>query len=371
MIAPTSAMPEPPLALLAELTHRCPLACPYCANPVELERASAELETATWRRVLDEAAALGVLQVHFSGGEPTARRDLLELVGRAARRGLYSNLITSGIMLDGPALTALAEAGLDHVQLSFQDAEAASADRIGGYRGGHARKLAVARLIREAGLPLTANFVVHRQNLAGLPAMLALGEAIGASRIEIAHVQYYGWGLVNRAALMPSLAQLEAANALVEQARADLRGQVTIDYVVPDYHAARPKACMGGWGRRIMNITPAGLALPCHAAETLPGFSFPSVRSASLAEIWRNDPGFARFRGTAWMPDPCRSCDRREVDWGGCRCQAFALTGDAAATDPACMLSPDHGLMAAAVAEAGGRAPDFVYRRIGAAAAVT
>ncbi len=366
---------EPPLALLAELTHRCPLQCPYCANPLELERAAAELDTATWLRVLNEAAALGVLQVHFSGGEPTARKDLLELVRHAASCGLYSNLITSGVMLDVASLAALAEAGLDHVQLSFQDADAAQADRIGGYRNGHARKLVVARQIREAGLPLTANFVVHRQNLDRLPEMLALGQELGASRIEVAHVQYYGWGLVNRAALMPSRAQLERANAAVAQARADLRGRITIDYVVPDYYAARPKACMGGWARRIINITPAGLALPCHAAETLRGFQWPSVRTVPLGAVWRDDPGFARFRGTAWMPEPCRSCDQREVDWGGCRCQAFALTGDAAATDPACALSPSHFMMADAVAAAeaeaaAAEAPELVYRRIRTAALV-
>ena len=364
---------EPPLALLAELTHRCPLQCPYCANPLELERAAAELDTATWLRVLDEAGALGVLQVHFSGGEPTARKDLLELVRHAAACGLYSNLITSGVMLDAASLAALAEAGLDHVQLSFQDADAAQADRIGGYRNGHARKLVVARQIREAGLPLTANFVVHRQNLDRLPEMLALGEQLGASRIEVAHVQYYGWGLVNRAALMPSRAQLEQANAAVAQARAELRGRITIDYVVPDYYAARPKACMGGWARRIINITPAGLALPCHAAETLPGFQWPSVRTTSLGAVWRGDPGFARFRGTAWMPEPCRSCDQREIDWGGCRCQAFALTGDATATDPACALSPAHFMMSDAIADAEAvatTAPDLVYRRIRTAALV-
>ncbi|MGI4798361.1 MAG: pyrroloquinoline quinone biosynthesis protein PqqE [Janthinobacterium lividum] len=372
-LAPTLVRPapEPPLALLAELTHRCPLACPYCANPLELERASAELETADWLRVLDEAAALGVLQVHFSGGEPCARRDLLELVKRAADRGLYSNLITSGVTLNQAEIDRLATAGLDHVQLSFQDAEAGSADRLGGLRGGHARKLALATMVHAAGLPLTVNFVVHRQNLERLPAMLALGETLGASRIEIAHVQYYGWGLVNRAALMPSLAQLEAATAVVEQARVTLHGRVTIDYVVPDYHATRPKACMGGWARRIINITPAGLALPCHAAETLPGFSFPSVRSQNLAAIWQEDPLFTRFRGTDWMPEPCQSCDRREIDWGGCRCQALALTGDAANTDPACALSPHHAIMADAVALASGPAPDLVYRRIGGTAALT
>ena len=354
----------PPLALLAELTHRCPLQCPYCANPLELERASAELDTATWLRVLDEAAALGVLQVHFSGGEPTARRDLLDLVRRAAERGLYSNLITAGVTLDEAALTTLADAGLDHVQLSFQDAEGGSADRIGGYRGGHARKLVVAGLITAAGLPLTANFVVHRQNLGRLPDMLALGESLGASRIEIAHVQYYGWALTNRDALMPTREQLDEATATVDAARVRLRGRVTIDYVVPDYHASRPKACMGGWAQRVINITPAGLALPCHAAETLPGFRFPSVRDTSLVTIWREDAGFARFRGTHWMPEPCRSCERKEIDWGGCRCQAFALTGDVAATDPACDLSPDHHLMGDAVQESEGANAELIYRRI-------
>ena len=356
----------PPLALLAELTHRCPLGCPYCANPIELERASAELDTETWRRVLSEAAALGVLQVHFSGGEPTARRDLVDLVRHAASCGLYSNLITSGVMLNGTTLSALVEAGLDHAQLSFQDADAIEADRIGGYSGGHARKLAVAAEILAADLPLTANFVVHRQNLARLPEMLALGEAIGASRIEIAHVQYYGWGLANRDALMPSLEQLEAANAIIDAARITLSGRLVIDYVVPDYHAARPKSCMGGWGRRMINITPSGLALPCHAAETLPGFAFPSVRTTTLGAIWHHDPGFARFRGTHWMPEPCRSCDQRELDWGGCRCQAFALTGDAGATDPACHRSSHHVVMQTAVAAAAGEVPEFIYRRVGA-----
>jgi len=373
-LPPRRAAPAPPLALLAELTHRCPLQCPYCANPIDLDRAAAELDTPTWRRVLDEAAALGVLQVHFSGGEPTARQDLADLVRHAACAGLYSNLITSGVLLTEASLAALAEGGLDHVQLSFQDADPARADRLGGYRNGHARKLDVARLIRAAGLPLTANFVVHRQNLDRLSAMLALGEEIGAARIEIAHVQYYGWSLLNRDALMPARAQLEAANETVARARDALRGRITIDYVVPDYYAERPKACMGGWAQRTMNITPAGLALPCHAAETLTGLAFPSVRTASLSAIWRDDPSFARFRGTDWMPEPCRSCDQREIDWGGCRCQALALTGDAGATDPACALSPHHGLLADAIAAADAAAegppPDLVYRRIGAKATV-
>ncbi|MBV8869427.1 MAG: pyrroloquinoline quinone biosynthesis protein PqqE, partial [Acetobacteraceae bacterium] len=342
------SLPDPPMGLLAELTHRCPLQCPYCSNPLELERAGSELDTATWLRVLDEAAALGVLQVHFSGGEPTARKDLPALVRRAAERQMYSNLITSGVLLDAAAMDTLAGAGIDHVQLSFQDVEPGSADRIGGYSGGHRRKLEAAALIRRAGVPLTANFVVHRHNIARVPAMIALGTELGAGRIEIAHVQYYGWGLVNRNTLLPDRTQLDFATASVEEARDRLRGRVVIDYVTPDYHAARPKACMGGWARRFINISPAGKALPCHAAESLPGLEFPSVRDTALAEIWHHSPAFQRFRGTDWMPEPCRSCDRREIDWGGCRCQAFALTGDAARTDPACALAPDHALMAEA-----------------------
>ncbi len=355
----------PPLGMLAELTHRCPLQCPYCANPLELERGGAELDRETWLRVLSEAAALGVLQMHFSGGEPTARRDLLDLVRHARSLELYTNLITSGVTLTAGSLAALREAGLDHIQLSFQDSEIAGGDRIGGMPGGHARKLAVAPLIREAGFPLTTNFVVHRQNLARLADMLALGERLGSSRIEVAHVQYYGWALVNREALMPTLAQVEAADVVVAEARARLRGRIVIDYVTPDYYAARPKACMGGWARQFLNVTPSGKVLPCHAAETLTGLSFPNVRDKSLGEIWHEDAAFGAYRGTGWMPEPCRSCDQREIDWGGCRCQAFARAGDAAATDPACALSPHHGMMAEAVGRAGDAADDLVYRRIG------
>ncbi len=358
----TRDRPEPPLALVAELTHRCPLQCPYCANPVALARASSELDTESWLRVFDEAASLGVLHLHVSGGEPTVRGDLATLVRAAAALGMYSNLITSGVLLDAARLQALAEAGLDHVQLSLQDMEPGDADRIGGFAGGHAVKLAVARQVRAAGLALTLNFVVHRQNLERLPAMIALGETLGAGRIEIAHVQYYGWGLLNRDALLPTRAQLDAATTAVEAARMRLRGQVVIDYVVPDYYAARPKACMGGWGRRIMTVTPAGRALPCHAAEGLPGLVFPSVREMPLAAIWQDAPAFARFRGTDWMAEPCRSCDQREIDWGGCRCQAFLLTGDAARTDPACAKAPDHAMVLAATAASAAAPPSYVYR---------
>lgn len=356
----------PPLGLLAELTHRCPLRCPYCSNPLELARAAQELDTATWARVFEEAAALGVLQVHLSGGEPTARRDLPDLVRAASGAGLYTNLITAGVLLDAAKLDALAQAGLDHVQLSVQDAEPGSADRIGGHAGGHAKKLATARLVREAGLPLTLNAVVHRQNLDRLPALIDLALALGAGRLEVAHVQYYGWALANRAALLPTRAQLDAATETVEAARTALKGRLVIDYVVPDYHAKRPKACMGGWGRTVIAVSPAGRALPCHAAEGLPGFDFPDVRTLSLQEIWFRSEAFARFRGTGWMPEPCRSCDRRERDWGGCRCQAFALTGDAAATDPACALSPHHALLDLAVQEATDESR-FAYREPGRA----
>jgi pyrroloquinoline quinone biosynthesis protein E len=366
--APTGTNVDPPLALLAELTHRCPLRCPYCSNPLELSRASAELDTASWKRVLGEAAALGVLQVHFSGGEPLARRDLVELVGHAAKVGLYGNLITSGIGLDADRLARLVEAGLEHVQLSLQDADPASGDRIAGLAGAQQAKHQVARLVREAGLPLTVNAVFHRHNLDRLGEIIDLTVRLGADRLEVAHVQYYGWAFANRAALLPSRQQLDTATATVEAARARLAGRLVIDYVVPDYYAHRPKACMGGWGRRFLNISPAGKVLPCHAAETLPGLEFPTVRQASLSEIWCRAPAFERFRGTAWMPEPCRSCERREIDWAGCRCQAFALTGDADRTDPACALSPDHQLLAAARNEAKAISPTFTYRQHSAAA---
>ncbi|WP_458097607.1 pyrroloquinoline quinone biosynthesis protein PqqE [Roseomonas sp. WA12] len=356
--------PPAPLGLLAELTHRCPLRCPYCSNPTELSRASAELDTETWGRVFREAAALGVLQLHISGGEPAARRDLPEIVAHAAAAGLYSNLITSGVLLDAERLKTLASAGLDHVQLSVQDAEEGSADRIGGLRGGHARKLAFARAVHEAELPLTLNAVVHRQNLDRLGDLIELALTLGATRLEVAHVQYYGWALRNRDALLPSRAQLEAATETVTAARLALKGRLVIDYVVPDYYARRPKACMGGWGRSFIAVSPAGRVLPCHAAESLPGFDFPNVRDASLAEIWAHSDAFQRYRGTDWMPEPCRGCDRREIDWGGCRCQAFALTGNAANTDPACALSPDHHLLDLAVQDAAVAGAEFTYREM-------
>ena len=346
-------MVEAPLALLAELTHRCPLRCPYCSNPAELTRASAELTTAEWADVFHQAAALGCLQVHLSGGEPTARRDIVEIVSHARAAGLYTNLITAGVLLDARLMARLVESGLDHVQLSVQDAEEAGAERIGGMKGAQAKKHAAAALVTQAGLPLTLNAVVHRQNLHNLSRLIEIALEWGASRLEVAHVQYYGWALANRAALLPTRAQLDEATRIVEAARAAHRGRLVLDYVVPDYHAARPKACMGGWGRRFLGVSPAGHIIPCHAAESITGMVFPHVRETSLAAAWTESPAFNAYRGTAWMPAPCQGCEHAERDWGGCRCQAFALTGAAANTDPACALSPHHGLLAEAVAEAG------------------
>jgi pyrroloquinoline quinone biosynthesis protein E len=353
-----------PVSLLAEVTHRCPLQCPYCSNPLALEKAGVELDTATWLRVLEEAAGLGVLQVSFSGGEPTVRRDLEDMIKRAAALGLYSNLITAGVLLDEARLHALIEAGLDHLQLSVQDAEPANADRIGGYRGGHAKKLRLAALVRAAGIPLTINAVVHRQNVDNLEAIIELALGCGAKRLEVAHVQYYGWALLNRAALMPTREQTERSIAVVEAAKERLKGVLAFDYVIPDYYARYPKPCMGGWAKQNLNVTPSGKVLPCHAAETITTLEFDNVKERPLAEIWYEGAAFNAFRGTDWMAEPCRSCPRKTVDFGGCRCQAFALTGDARATDPACSLSPLHrDLVATAEREAHAPPPAFVYRK--------
>ncbi len=355
-----------PLGLLAELTHRCPLQCPYCSNPLQLEGAGAELDTAAWQDVMRQAAQLGVLQLHLSGGEPTVRRDLEDIVASAADAGLYTNLITAGVLLDRPRLEALAARGLDHVQISIQDVEPGDADRIAHYRGAHARKRALAGWVGEIGLPLTINAPVHRHNLDRLEGIIDFALEAGARRLEVAHIQYYGWALENRAALMPTRAQVERSARLVEEARDRLKGILLIDFVVPDYYASWPKPCMGGWGRGIVNVTPSGKVLPCHAAETIPGLSFDNVRDKPLAEIWLEGQAFEAFRGTDWMIEPCRGCERREIDWGGCRCQAFALTGDAAAADPACAKSPRHAaLVALAEREAGAPPPPFLYRRPG------
>ena len=352
-----------PLAVLAEITHKCPLQCPYCSNPLELESASKELTTAEWLRVIDELAEIGVLQIHFSGGEPTARKDLVQLVQRASDVGLYSNLITSAVMLTRDKLAALADAGLCHVQISFQGAEAGVADRVGGYKNGHAKKLEVARWTRELDLPLTVNAVMHRQNLHQLPEIIEMAVALDAARLEVANVQYYGWALKNRHALMPTREQCDDCTRIVDAARERLQGVLDIDYVIPDYYALRPKQCMGGWGRQFFNISPSGKVLPCHAAESITGLQFDSVRDKSIAWIWDNSPAFNLYRGTEWMPEPCQSCEFKEADFGGCRCQAFALTGSASNTDPACSFSPLHAsIFKMAETEAGEDRNRFVYR---------
>jgi len=378
-VTPPSAEPShkpavpAPVGLLAELTHRCPLGCPYCSNPLELDARSGELDTETWLRVFSEAAAAGVLHAHLSGGEPAARSDLLEIVAHCYKVGLYTNLITSGIGLTPEKVKALADAGLDHVQLSIQDAEAKSADKIGGYEGGFAKKQIIAKAVTDNNLPLTVNAVIHRANVTRAGRMVELAIELGARRVEIAHAQYYGWGLVNRAALMPTRHQAEAAIAEVEAMKEKYKGTIVIDHVIPDYHATHPKACMGGWAKRTLNITPSGKALPCHAAETIPGLEHWNVRDHSVMDIWLNSPAFSAFRGTEWMKEPCRSCPRKEIDYGGCRCQALALTGDARNADPVCHMSPHHDKVAAVTAQFAdddAPIPEYTYRRLKAHAAV-
>jgi PqqA peptide cyclase len=352
-----------PYTLIAELTYRCPLRCPYCSNPVELAAAAAELSTDDWRRVFGEAAALGVLQVHLTGGEPLARRDLEALVARAREVGLYTNLITSGVPLARERLSALVAAGVDNVQLSVQDADAEGADRVAGYPA-FAHKLEVAAWVKAAGLPLTVNVVLHRANLDRVPEIIALAERLGADRLELANTQYLGWALPNRDALLPTREQLDRAFSIASAARERLMGRMEMVYVTPDYYAAWPRACMDGWARRYVHIAPTGLVLPCHAAHTLPGLVFESVRDRPLAEVWRDAPGLNQFRGDGWMTEPCSSCPRKSIDHGGCRCQAYQLAGDAAATDPACSLSPAHGLIEAARLTASTQAaePRYLYR---------
>jgi pyrroloquinoline quinone biosynthesis protein E len=344
-----------PLALIAELTHRCPLHCVYCSNPLQLAGTESELSTEQWTSVFRQSGELGMLHAHFTGGEPLARQDLTELIAAARAAGLYTNLITSGIGLGEQRLAALVAAGLDHIQISFQDSREDSANWIAGTKA-HAHKIELSHMIRRRvdgkRLAFTVNLVVHRQNLDHLEEMIAFIEQLNPDRVEIAHTQYYGWALANRAALMPTRSQIDAAVEIVAAAEKRMAGRVRIDSVVPDYYAKYPKACMGGWGRRLMLINPAGTVLPCHAAEVIPGMAFENVREKTLEWIWRESASFCRFRGEDWMPEPCRSCDRRTEDFGGCRCQAFLLAADATVTDPACSLAPAHGIVEAAVREA-------------------
>jgi pyrroloquinoline quinone biosynthesis protein E len=346
---------DSPFGLLAELTYRCPLACPYCSNPLNMAGYQDELTTDEWRRVLTEAADLGVLQCHLSGGEPLLRRDLVEIAAVAHDLGLYTNLVTSALGLSRARAEQLRAAGLDHVQISIQADEPAVSDRIAGLPS-FQRKIEAMRVVKELGWPLTMNVVLHRHNIDRVADVLGLAEEMGADRVELANTQYYGWAWRNRAALLPSRAQLEAAEVVVRAARERLRDRMEVIYVISDYYSRYPKPCMGGWASRQLTVTPNGDVLPCPAAQSLP-LPRAGVREDSLEWIWAKSPVMTAFRGTDWMPEPCRSCPRRELDFGGCRCQAFLLTGDAARTDPVCHLSPDHDLVARAVVAANADPP--------------
>ncbi|WP_345718814.1 pyrroloquinoline quinone biosynthesis protein PqqE [Kineosporia mesophila] len=344
---------DAPFGLLAELTYRCPLACAYCSNPLNLDDYTEELGPADWIRVLTQARDLGVLQCHLSGGEPLLRRDLPEIVAAAHGLGLYTNLVTSAVGFGRRKAEQLRAAGLDHVQVSIQADAPALSDRIAGLRS-FDRKIDAMRLVKELGWPLTVNVVLHRQNIDRIAEVLELAQEAGADRVELANTQYYGWAWRNRDALLPSREQLAQAELVVREARERLPMDVL--YVIPDYYSRYPKPCMGGWASRQLTVTPNGDVLPCPAAQSLP-LPRASVREASLAQIWADSPVMNAFRGTSWMPDPCHSCERREIDFGGCRCQAFQLTGDAARTDPVCHLSPDHALVTDAVRAANPGAP--------------
>lgn len=347
-----------PYTLIAELTYRCPLRCPYCSNPTDLAAHDGELTVDDWRRVLGEAEELGVVQVHFTGGEPLARKDLEALVARARELELYSNLVTSGVPLAKARLARLADEGLDHVQVSIQSARAERADVIAGYAA-HAHKIEVMRWVRELGLPLTMNVVLHRANLDEIDELVALAEDVGACRLELANTQYLAWALSNRDALLPTRGQLEAAAEVAARHKARLAGRMDVLFVKPDYFGTTPKACMDGWARRFIHMVPDGRVLPCHAAASIPTLAFDNVKDRSLRDIWTSSKALLAYRGEDWMTEPCRSCDRRTVDFGGCRCQAFALTGDAAATDPACELAPGR----ARVTEAREKATVYGERR--------
>jgi pyrroloquinoline quinone biosynthesis protein E len=335
---------ERPYALLAELTYRCPLHCPYCSNPVRVTGRN-ELDTAQWERVIQEAAVLGVLQIGFSGGEPLQRKDLEALVRSARDNGLYTNLITSGLGLTQSRARQLAESGLDNIQLSFQAIEGELADRIAGVRNAHEQKLRAAEMIQESGIALSLNVVLHRFNIDRVEQIIDFARQLGATRLELANTQYYGWALQNRSLLIPTPDQVELAAQVALAARRRLEGIIEVLYVLPDYFTGRPKPCMNGWGRTYITVNPNGFALPCPTAGEIPGLAFDNVLERSLAWIWRASETFNRFRGTEWMPDPCRSCPQRVVDFGGCRCQAALLTGDPVNTDPACKFSSHHPLV--------------------------
>jgi len=352
-----------PLWLLAELTYRCPLHCVFCSNPVNYTRAGPELATGEWLRVLGEGRELGAVQLGLSGGEPLAREDLEVLVREAHALGYYVNLVTSGVGLDERRIVALREAGLDHIQLSFQDSTRELNDFLS-----HTRtfdlKQRLARLIKEHGYPMVLNVVLHRFNLDHIETILAMAERLEADYLELANTQYYGWALLNRDLLLPTREQLAHAEGAVDRFRTRVGSAMRVYFVVPDYFEDRPKPCMNGWGAVFLAIAPDGVALPCHSARMLPGIEFPNVRDASLRSIWHESKAFNAFRGFDWMKEPCRSCPERFKDFGGCRCQAYLLSGDAANTDPVCALSPHHDAVTKAIGQAqraavSGAAPYF------------
>lgn len=340
-----------PTTLLAELTYRCPLHCPYCSNPLAMIGAEGELTTDEWKRVFSEARDLGVLQLGLSGGEPLARKDVAVLAAHAHRVGLYTTLVTSGVGLTRERAEALREAGLEHVQISIQDSDPQMADRIAGMRAVD-HKLAAAELVRELGFAFSINAVLHRANLDRLAEIIELAASLGADRLELANTQYYGWALENRNALMPTADQVAAAQMVADEAMRRYRGRMQIIYVLPDYYESYPKPCYGGWGKVYLVVTPSGQTLPCHGATHITTLHFDNVRDRSLGWIWAESPGFQAYRGDDWMAEPCRSCPRKAIDFGGCRCQAFALTGDAANTDPVCTLSPQRRIIDRAVEDA-------------------
>ena len=353
---------DAPYCLIAELTYRCPLRCPYCSNPLELDALTHELDTDTWQRLLEEAALMGVVQVHFTGGEPLVRGDLSELIQTTRDTGIYSHLITAGVNASPSRLAQLREAGLDAIQISLQDTRPDSNDWLAGLPS-FEKKKATFHAAKQIGFPVTLNVVVHRHNIERIPEILDLAVEWQADRLEIAHVQYVGWAHLNHQALLPSEAQLRQAEAIVAAARADLPPQLQILHVLPDRYQEVPKACMSGWGRVYMTVNPDGTILPCQAARCIPGIDFPNAQRDSLTDAW-NSPAFTRFRGTEWMPEPCRSCDQRDIDFGGCRCQAFLVTGDAQATDPVCHLSPHRPLIDAAIERASQESPTLTFRGV-------
>ncbi|WP_411353562.1 pyrroloquinoline quinone biosynthesis protein PqqE [Marinobacter alexandrii] len=365
----TNAQVGPPLWLLAELTYRCPLQCPYCSNPLDFAQSEQELSTEQWFSVLRQGREMGAAQLGFSGGEPLVRPDLPELIAEARNLGYYTNLITSGLGLTDAKVDAFAEAGLDHIQISFQASDPELNNAVAGSRKAFEQKLAMAEAVKAAGYPMVLNFVIHRHNIHQMPDILDLCERLGADYVELATCQYYGWAFRNREGLMPSLAQLTKAEAEVNEARERLQASgsaMKLIFVTPDYYEERPKACMNGWGSLFLTVAPDGTALPCHSARLLP-IDFPKVQSTSLKEIWYDSPGFNHYRGDTWMPEPCRSCDEKGKDFGGCRCQAYLLTGNADNADPVCSKSAHHDRILAArraADHATAGLDDLVYRNV-------